>query len=628
MDTKTILIVDDNSDLRKLLCNIFRAEGYRPIDAADGKEALDKVREEKPVVAIIDLRLKDMFGLEVMRGLKEYSPTTECVLLTGYASQSSAIEAVNLGAYSYVKKPFDTEVLLETIRRAVEKREAAETLRESEQRYRMIFDCSPLGIVHFDQEGVIIECNEKYAEIIGAPKDGLIGYNLPKLMRDGAARWAIEDTLKKGSGYFEGDYVSEISNRKMTIKAKHNRISSKNGKSLGAIGILEDITEKKKTEIQLQQAQKMEAIGTLAGGIAHDFNNLLMGIQGNISLMLMQVDSAHPFYERLKNIEKQVESGARLTSHLLGYARKGKYEVKPIDLNHLIEETSDTFGRAKKEIAIYKELASDLHAIDVDPGQIEQVLLNLYVNAADAMPGGGKLVLKTENATHNNIKGKMYKPKPGNYVALTVTDSGIGMDKETMERIFDPFFTTKEMSRGTGLGLASVYGIISAHGGYIDVESRKWHGTIFTIYLPASTNKAVKAVKTVKTSDEFVNEAGTMLLVDDETFVLEVSKDLLEAMGYKVLTAGNGKEAIELYRKNQDEIDIVLLDMVMPKMSGGEVYDRLKEIDPDIKVLLSSGYSIDGKASEILKRGCNGFIQKPFTMEGLSAKIIEIIDKK
>ena len=623
MDTKTILIVDDNSDLRKSLSNIFRAKGYRTIDAATGKAALDKVREEKPAVALIDLKLKDMFGLDVMRKLKEYSPTTECVLLTGYASQTSAIEALNLGAYSYVRKPFDTEILLETIRRAVEKREAAETLRESEQRYRMIFDHSPLGIVHFDQEGVIIECNEKYSDIIGAPKDMLIGYDLPKLMRDGEARWAVEDTLKKGAGYFEGDYVSEISNKKMTIKAKYNRITSENGESLGAIGIFEDITEKKKTEIQLQRAQKMEAIGTLAGGIAHDFNNLLMGIQGNTSLMLLQIDSTHPFNEKLKNIEKQVQSGARLTSHLLGYARKGRYELKPVGLNNLIEETSNTFGRAKKEIAIYMELSDDLHAIEADPGQIEQVLLNLYVNAADAMPGGGKLILKTENRTHNNIKGKMYKPKPGNYVVLTVTDTGIGMEKETLERIFDPFFTTKEMGRGTGLGLASVYGIIKAHGGYIDVESRKEHGTIFEIYLPATVNKVIKVTKP---SDEFVVAKGSemVLLVDDSEVVLRGCREMLKAIGYRVLSAREGKKAIELYRKNQDEIDIVLLDMIMPDMGGGEVYDRLKEIDPDIKVLLSSGYSIDGQAAEILKRGCNGFIQKPFNMKELSAKIIEI----
>jgi CheY-like chemotaxis protein len=369
----------------------------------------------------------------------------------------------------------------------------------------------------------------------------------------------------------------------------------------------------------------MESIGTLAGGIAHDFNNLLMGIQGNVSLMLMHIDSAHPYYERLRNIEKQVQSGASLTSHLLGYARKGKYEVKAIDLNQLVEEISDTFGRTKKEITIHRELTGDLFSIEADEGQIEQVLMNLLVNAGDAMPGGGDLILKSTNVTDKDMMGKVYDPKPGNYVLFTVTDTGSGMDKKTLERIFDPFFTTKEMGRGTGLGLASAYGIIKGHGGYIDVDSKKEQGTTFSIYLPAS-EKEVERV--VKTAEGFIRETGTVLLVDDEDVILEVGQDLLEAMGYQVLIARDGKEAIEVYRKNQDEIDIVVLDMVMPNMGGGEAYDRMKKINPDIKVLLLSGFSIDGEAAEILKRGCDGFIQKPFNTKDLSGKIREILDKK
>jgi CheY-like chemotaxis protein len=350
-----------------------------------------------------------------------------------------------------------------------------------------------------------------------------------------------------------------------------------------------------------------------------------MGIQGNVSLMLMEMGSAHPYLERLKNIEKQIQSGARLTSHLLGYARKGKYEVKPLDLNQLVEETSDTFGRTKKEITIHQEPAEDLFPVEADPGQIEQVLLNLFVNASDAMPGGGKLILKTMNVTHKDMKGKLYEPKAGNYVLLTVTDTGTGMYKKTMERIFDPFFTTKEMGRGTGLGLASAYGIIKAHGGYIDVDSRRGHGTTFSIYLPA-TEKEVQRV--VRTAERVAKGTGKVLLVDDEEVVLEVGQELLEATGYTVLTAKDGKEAIKVYRKNRDNIDIVVLDMVMPNMGGGEAYDRMKEINPDIKVLLSSGYSIDGEASEILERGCDGFIQKPFTMKELSGEIGKILGKE
>jgi CheY-like chemotaxis protein len=290
-----------------------------------------------------------------------------------------------------------------------------------------------------------------------------------------------------------------------------------------------------------------------------------------------------------------------------------------------VERTSDTFGRTKKEITIHWEPVEDLLPVEADPAQIEQVLLNLFVNAADAMPGGGKLILKTMNVTHKDMTGRLYEPKPGNYVLLTVTDTGTGMYKKTMERIFDPFFTTKEMGRGTGLGLASTYGIIKAHDGYVDVDSKRGQGATFSIYLPASETDVQRVARVRKRVAE---GTGTVLLVDDEEVVLEVGQELLEATGYQVLTAKEGKEAVKVYRKNGDNIDIVVLDMVMPIMGGGEAYDRMKEINPDIRVLLSSGFSIDGEASEILERGCDGFIQKPFTMKQLSGKIKEILGKE
>jgi two-component system cell cycle sensor histidine kinase/response regulator CckA len=401
------------------------------------------------------------------------------------------------------------------------------------------------------------------------------------------------------------------------------------GKLISYDGLISDITErrqaeeeKEKLEAQLQQAQKMEAVGTLAGGIAHDFNNLLMSIQGNISLMLLAMDPTHPHYERLKRTEEQVQTGARLAKQLLGYARKGGYEVKPTSLNQLVEETAETFGVTRKGITIQKEFAEGLFDIEVDRGQMEQVLLNLFINAADAMPKGGNLILKTRDTTHEGIKDIVYDAKPGNYVLLTVTDTGIGMDNETQARIFDPFFTTKERGRGTGLGLASVYGIIKAHGGYINVESGKEHGTTFSIYLPASEKKAQRTVKTV---ERCIKGTATVLMVDDEDALREVGQELLTVMGYRVLVARDGKEAIEVYRKNWHTIDLVLLDMIMPNMGGGEAYDCMREINPDIKVLLSSGYSVDGEADEILKRGCRGFIQKPFKVSELSRKIEEIL---
>jgi two-component system cell cycle sensor histidine kinase/response regulator CckA len=388
-------------------------------------------------------------------------------------------------------------------------------------------------------------------------------------------------------------------------------------------GVLMDVTEKELLEKQLQQAQKMEAIGTLAGGIAHDFNNLLMAMQGNTSLMLLDVDSSHPHYEKLKNIEQYVHRGADLTKQLLGFARGGKYEVRPTDLNKLIMMSSEMFGRTKKEITIQSKYQQDLWTVEVDQGQIEQVLLNLYVNAWQAMPGGGKLFIQTENVILDEAYAKLFKLVPGKFVKITVMDTGVGMDESTSQKIFDPFFTTKEMGRGTGLGLASAYGIIKNHGGIIYVYSEIGEGTAFNIYLPASEKGITKEKETL---EEILKFTGTILLVDDEEMIIDVGRKMLEKLGFEVLIAGNGKEAMEVYEKTRDRIKLVILDMIMPGMAGRETYDKLRENNPDIKVLLSSGYSINGQATEILDRGCNGFIQKPFDMRKLSHSISKIIE--
>ncbi len=516
-----------------------------------------------------------------------------------------------------------------------ERKRAEEALRKAEEKYRAIFENAVEGIFQSTPEGHILSANPAYARIFGydSPEDFIndikdIGQ---QIYVDPGQRTKLLNLIREKSevtGFEVQCYRRDKDIIWISINARAVRDTG--GKLLYVEGLAENITERKraeeertKLEDQLRQAQKMEALGTLAGGIAHDFNNLLTGILGNTSLMLLDVDPSHPHYVNLKRIEKQAESGGKLTRQLLGYARKGRYEVQPIDLNRLVEETSDTFGRTRKEIRIHRELAEDLLAIEADQGQVEQVLLNLYVNAADAMPQGGDLSLKTRNTTHANIKDNLH-PKPGNYVLLGVADMGMGMDKETMERIFEPFFTTKERGRGTGLGLASVYGIIKGHGGYIDVESRRGQGTAFNIYLPASENKIAKAVRK---AEDLVMGSGTVLLVDDEEMILEVSQKLLEAMGYRVLAAQSGREAIELYKEKRDDLDLVILDIIMPDMGGGETFDRMREINPDIEVLLSSGYSVDRQASRILERGCKGFIQKPFDMSELSRKIREILEK-
>jgi len=372
------------------------------------------------------------------------------------------------------------------------------------------------------------------------------------------------------------------------------------------------------------QAQKIEAMGTLAGGIAHDFNNLLMGIQGRASLMLMDIGPSHLFYEHLKGIEEHVISASDLTKQLLGFARRGKYEVRSIDLNELIKKTSRMFGRTKKEIKIHCRFQEDLWAVEVDQGQIEQVMMNLYVNAWQAMPGSGDLNLETQNVMLEKDFSKLFSVEEGKYVKISVTDNGIGMNEVTRQRIFEPFYTTKEMGRGTGLGLASTYGIIKNHDGIINVYSEKGEGTTFNIYLPAS-DKSVSGEK--ESTGEIIEGTETILLVDDEDMIVNVGEQILKRLGYKVIIAKSGKEAIELYKEDQEKIDMVILDMIMPDVGGKMAYKKLKEIDPDIKVLLSSGYSITGQAQEILDKGCNGFIQKPFNLKDLSLKLREILDE-
>jgi len=507
-------------------------------------------------------------------------------------------------------------------------------LRESEERFRELAELMPETIFEMNLEGNLTFVNRNAYNYFGyTPTDlkkGLSGFDMIIPADRDRTKQNIAKILN-GERTRINEYTALRKDGTTFPVMIHSAPIFKEGKPVGLRGFIIDITERKKAEeerrkleVQFQQAQRFEALGTLAGGIAHDFNNLLMNIQGNTSLMLFEIDRTHPFFELLKKIEKQVKSGALLTRQMLGYARKGKFNVKPVDLNQIVDESAETFGRTRKEITIQREFDEDLFPVEADQGQIEQVLLNLYVNAADAMPGGGKLFLKTKNETHVNIKSNHYDPQPGKYVQLTITDSGIGMDNQTLERIFDPFFSTKDMGRGTGLGLASVYGIVKSHDGYIDVESEKGHGTTFTIFLPA-TEKGIE--DHAEADARLIKGSGTLLIVDDEELVLDVGVSMLEKLGYTVLAAKNGTEAVDIFKANKNKIKMIILDIIMPDMGGGEVYDKIKAINPDVKVLLSSGYSVDGQAIELLERGCKGFMQKPFTMEELSGKITQIMKK-
>ncbi len=404
-----------------------------------------------------------------------------------------------------------------------------------------------------------------------------------------------------------------------------NRAIVENGQQIGLRGLLTDIDNQKQAEeeknkllLRFYDNQRFEAIGTLAGGIAHDFNNLLMGIEGRSSLIALSLDPTDPNAEHVKAIEQHVRNATTLTTQLLATARGGKYDPKPIDLQELIEQSTAMFQRTQKNIEIFTELSSDPVIVEAEKSQLEQVLFNMLINASQAMPQGGELRLACSIVRLDSAFCAPYEAEPGRYAKLSISDTGIGMDEKTRHRVFDPFFTTKEKSRGTGLGLSSAYGIIKNHKGFITVTSSLGHGSTFTVYLPLSTRQPV-AIE--PKTPQLIKGSETVLLVDDEEMILEVGQALLSALDYKVVVAQGGEQAIDYLQNDGGEIDLVILDMIMPKMDGAMTFQRIREIHPGLPVILSSGYSLDGQAREIMQSGCNGFLQKPFNLAMLSQKI-------
>jgi nitrogen-specific signal transduction histidine kinase/CheY-like chemotaxis protein len=387
-----------------------------------------------------------------------------------------------------------------------------------------------------------------------------------------------------------------------------------------------DVTETKKLRAQLMQAQKMEAVGTLAGGIAHDFNNLLQVVIGYSEIMLLDKTLSDKLKQKVRSINKVASNGADLVRRLLTFSRKTETRPKPLDLNYEINQIQKLLDRTiPKMIEIEQNLSDNLNPINADASQIEQIIMNLTVNARDAMPDGGKLIIETDNVTLDATYCATHiEAKPGLYVLLTVSDTGHGINKKTLEHIFEPFFTTKGPGQGTGLGLAMVYGIVKQHGGYTTCYSEPGVGTTFKIYFPAMILQVISEKPT-----EIQPPKGgieTILLVDDEETIRDVGRDLLESAGYQVITARTGQEALEIYRAKSDSIALVILDLIMPEMGGKECLEELLKIDPVVKTLICSGLSQNGAAKAALKTGAKGFIGKPYNSTEMLSGIRKILD--
>jgi PAS domain S-box-containing protein len=519
-----------------------------------------------------------------------------------------------------------------------QRKEAEFELRRSEERYRQFFETNIAASYITKPDGSIVACNEAFVKLFGLHSiQEAVNTNIQVIYSDVQDRSRFLDLLKKEKHLT--NYESRFRRMDGKIVDVVENISGsfdESGRLDGIFGFMVDITERKNFEQQFHQAQKMEAIGCLAGGIAHDFNNLLMCIQGNAAVMLHGGGASGDDQVLLQSILRSVANGARLTKQLLGFARRGKYEFSSIDLNSVVRRTGGLFGKTNRAIVMNFSLGEALLPVEADEGQIEQVLLNLYVNSLHAMPNGGNLFLETRYAVLEEKDKKGSGLGPGKYVEISVTDEGSGIDDDNLPRIFEPFFTTKEPGKGTGLGLASAYGIIKNHGGAIEVSSKRGAGTTVRIYLPVTEKPVTR--KTAE-ADEFkfplsartsaaANRTVTVLVIDDDPGVLDTVGRMLKQEGFNVLAATSGKNATELYQSAKDRIDIIILDMIMPEMGGFEAFNKIRQLNPEAKFVLSSGYSLSAEVVQLLSAGGVEFLQKPYSTNEMLGKVNAVMARK
>ena len=609
--------------------------------AAQGAIAIDRKLFESSLAEISGS------GVYVLNASgKNYQDSVMTSTIGGFGSRSFAISPVNLKEkiWGYLVladsnkdrdwSPLEKDLLSSVSRifaTVLERHNEAAVRRELEdERKRLFLAFEQLAelVVVSNVDGIIQYVNSTFTKITGYTREEAVGKRT-NLLKSGAhdqefykRMW---DTILSGK-----IFKARLTNKRKdgTIYYEDKTIApviDSNGRVVNFVEVGYDVTGQISLEEQLAQAQKLESIGLLAGGIAHDFNNILGAILGYASFMKNKMSEDHQFYKYVDTIERSATRAAELTSQLLAFARGGKYNVTPVNLNRIVLDTlgiiQNTFD---KSIIVEKNLPQDIPTVEANPGQMQQVVMNLCVNARDAMPGGGILRVETseveltENDTKSNIEAH-----PGRYVLLIVSDTGIGMDKQTVQRIFEPFFTTKEKGKGTGLGLSMVYGIVRNHGGFINVESEPGKGTTFKVFYPAS-HRAEK--KETGNMNDVKGGSETILIAEDEDAMRELIKDILESGGYEVVTAENGEAAVDIYKKRKDQIDLVILDMIMPKMNGSEAFRELKKINPNILVLLSSGYSQDGKAQGLLNEGVAGFLGKPYQVRELLEKVRAVLE--
>jgi PAS domain S-box-containing protein len=620
----SVLVVDDDAQMLRTITDILRLRGYSALLAGTGHEALDITRDQKeaPAVALVDLQLPDMDGIELIGRLREIASLTEVVILTGNASVDSAVRALRENSNDYLLKPVQPEQLVGTIERAGERwqrHRAEHAMHESQGRLRLIFEHVSDALFIAEDSGTIVDANPAACALSGQPLEKL------RLLKMG-------DVLPE-SALADGRHLSAVLARKESdLFRRHDGKVLDVRSAAFAPGVLvytvRDLTRQRELEDRLGQSQKMEAVGQLAGGVAHDFNNLLTVIMSYSSMLLSDGATTEDVRGDIQEISDAAGRAAALTRQLLAFSRKQVLQMRAVSVNAVVTDVEKMLRRLiGEDISLTTNLDGDLALIHADPGQLEQVLINLAVNARDAMPSGGSLTISTDNVELTDEHSERHLgAESGKYVMLAVTDTGSGMTKEVQQRLFEPFYTTKGVGLGTGLGLATVHGIVKQSGGDIYVYSELGHGTTFKVYFPRMTKATDPIATTAEHRAIAPRGTETLLLAEDDDALRALGARVLAGLGYKVLVARTGSEALRIVAEYQGRIDLIATDVVMPEMNGSQLVEKVLEARRGIRVLFMSGYTDD----EVMRRGVidgqTAFLQKPFTPDLLAHKVREVLD--
>lgn len=647
-----VLIAEDNEALANLIKKAFDANGYEADMALTAKSATENFKATKYAVAVLDNYLPDGKGETLLDTFRVKQPDCVCIMMTADPGPELALNWMQRGAVAYLHKPFEMAYLIELCARARRERALLRVqdtlelrtreLRESEEELRGLFkgmlNAFALFESVFDSEGKFISyrfvyINDAYERITGVKNETVKGKTIHEVWPRTEQEWID----KYGEVAVTGVSKTFDMLHHPTNKLYHcNVYRPWNTKDRFCV-IFDDITERKriedekaKLEVQFQQVRKMESVGRLAGGMAHDFNNMLGVILGHVDMAIESVDPTQPIFDNLQQIRKAAERSVNLTRQLLAFARKQTIEPKVLDLNETVTGMLNMLHRLiGEEIHLIWNPGANLWPIMIDPSQIDQILANLCINARDAIAGIGTVVIETETIVFEKEFYTEYPGFiPGEYVLLSVSDDGCGMDKEILAHIFEPFFTTKIVGEGTGLGLATVYGIVNQNNGFVNVHSQPGQGTTFNIYFPRHVGNVAQMQKE-EPADTATHGHETILLVEDEPAILKITTVILKRLGYTTLAAATPAEAIRIAEEHTGgDIHLLITDVVMPEMSGRDLARRLTSLFPGIKCLFMSGYTADIISHHgVLDEGIS-FIQKPFSAKDLAPKVRGVLSSE